>query len=356
MIPKNITREAIIKSIEKVDREGVPKGRESKKYNLRYNEKNYPPKYIVSIANLLINGFELEPHEFSGGKESNDFLAALGFVIKGVISDSVESKADRLIDNLRISTCPIHSNGSYSIQSRTELLIKLINNFNGKTDLLIMPAGFFQTENSPESLYGEIEKKLVGELMKVKSNMHVCFGIDGRNSDDQIGISIRSDGIVAIGRKFYPTEGERNCIICAKNHFVKENGYSRVFEIKNRRFFIAVCYDAFGIRKQKLSNPGADIIINLVHGFYPKGEGGSGEVYFAKYAFAGSSKQWGCPTFGSATFFNRTIPPNWPTGVLCKEDNKSIQEWKYTENGLNVNKETVLNSDNESVLIRTYYV
>lgn len=81
MIPKNIYREHIIKAIEEADRAGIPKDKSSKKFLLEYNGKNYPPKYIISVANKYANGKALDSSEFSGGKETNNFLRALNFNI-----------------------------------------------------------------------------------------------------------------------------------------------------------------------------------------------------------------------------------------------------------------------------------
>jgi len=81
MIPKNIKREHIIKAIEAIERYGAPKGRNSKRFLLEFKRKYYPPKYIISLANKYANGEELDPSEFSGGKETNDFLKNLDFNI-----------------------------------------------------------------------------------------------------------------------------------------------------------------------------------------------------------------------------------------------------------------------------------
>lgn len=81
MIPKNIKKEHIIKALEEIKKSGVPKGRESKRFLLEYNGKNYPPKYIISLANKYANGKELDSKEFSGGRETNNFLKQLGFNI-----------------------------------------------------------------------------------------------------------------------------------------------------------------------------------------------------------------------------------------------------------------------------------
>ncbi|MFJ8243693.1 HNH endonuclease [Peribacillus asahii] len=86
-IPKNINREHVIESIQKVDREGVPERRESTRFSLLYEGKYYPPKYVVSIANIFANGEEYSPSLFSGGEETNRFLKGLGFSIVETESD-----------------------------------------------------------------------------------------------------------------------------------------------------------------------------------------------------------------------------------------------------------------------------
>jgi hypothetical protein len=83
MIPRNIKRGHVARAIQQMDRERVPEGRNSKKFLLECEGKFYPPKYVISLANMFANGKELSPSEFSGGKESNDFLMNLGFKIVG---------------------------------------------------------------------------------------------------------------------------------------------------------------------------------------------------------------------------------------------------------------------------------
>ena len=81
MIPDNITREAVLKAIAEIDSEGIPLTRKSRIYHLVLNGKEYPPKYVITIANKYVNGYELSHEEFTGGKQTNDFLRNLGFVI-----------------------------------------------------------------------------------------------------------------------------------------------------------------------------------------------------------------------------------------------------------------------------------
>ncbi len=81
MIPSNIEREHIIKAIQEIDSNGIPPGRESRKFCLSFEGKQYPPKYVLSLANKFANDEELDPSEFSGGQETNNFLKELGFDI-----------------------------------------------------------------------------------------------------------------------------------------------------------------------------------------------------------------------------------------------------------------------------------
>ncbi|MDQ0201072.1 HNH endonuclease [Neobacillus ginsengisoli] len=81
-IPKNIKREHVLSAISEIDNHGVPEERNSTKFNLLYEGRHYPPKYVLTLANKYANGHELIPSEFSGGKESNSYLSDLGFEIK----------------------------------------------------------------------------------------------------------------------------------------------------------------------------------------------------------------------------------------------------------------------------------
>ena len=81
MIPKNISQNDVIKAIREIDSIGIPSDRHSTKWSVQHNDKQYPPKYIVSIANRFANGEEWHPSKFSGGTETNQVLESLGFKI-----------------------------------------------------------------------------------------------------------------------------------------------------------------------------------------------------------------------------------------------------------------------------------
>jgi hypothetical protein len=101
MIPENIKREHILKAIEEVDRSGVPLERNSEKYDLEYNRRTYPPKYIVSLANKYANNNELDHSTFTGGVETNGFLQSLDFSIVSKRQDDESQQSHDFAPRLR---------------------------------------------------------------------------------------------------------------------------------------------------------------------------------------------------------------------------------------------------------------
>ena len=59
-VPANIERIHLIQAIEKIDREGVPPYRNYKTTACQYNGQLNPCKLIVSWANLIVNGEEID--------------------------------------------------------------------------------------------------------------------------------------------------------------------------------------------------------------------------------------------------------------------------------------------------------
>lgn len=60
--------------------QAIPAHRESRKYDLLYQGKRYPPEYVLSIANSLAAP-DGELHGFEGGKRANNFLKSRGFEV-----------------------------------------------------------------------------------------------------------------------------------------------------------------------------------------------------------------------------------------------------------------------------------
>jgi 5-methylcytosine-specific restriction protein B len=65
--PSNIEREHLLEAIQKIDLEGVTSDEESNYYDVKYGDKYYPPKLVVSFANIFANGSELDRNSFDGG-------------------------------------------------------------------------------------------------------------------------------------------------------------------------------------------------------------------------------------------------------------------------------------------------
>jgi hypothetical protein len=112
MIPKNINREHIIKAIEEIKKVGIPDGRSSRKYFLEYNGEYYPPKYLISLSNKYANGKELDPQEFNGGAETNNYLRDLGFkIVKAsskchIIKPHKENRKKKVSTTYHNERCP----------------------------------------------------------------------------------------------------------------------------------------------------------------------------------------------------------------------------------------------------------
>jgi 5-methylcytosine-specific restriction protein A len=94
-IPSNITAIDIYNAIKEIDEAGVATYRESTSYDLLYIDRRYPPKYVISLANKYANNYELDPGEFNGGVQANNFLRVRGFkIINKQISDVFPLEAD----------------------------------------------------------------------------------------------------------------------------------------------------------------------------------------------------------------------------------------------------------------------
>lgn len=61
-IPNNIQREHIFQAMLKIQREGVPKGRQARQWAVSYEGELYPCKLLISWGNLYANGEELDPN------------------------------------------------------------------------------------------------------------------------------------------------------------------------------------------------------------------------------------------------------------------------------------------------------
>jgi hypothetical protein len=81
-IPNNINRENIFQAMLKINREGIPPGRQPRQWAVQYEGKIYPCKLLISWANIYANGVELDsnPNNFQTYM-AQDYLKNLGFNI-----------------------------------------------------------------------------------------------------------------------------------------------------------------------------------------------------------------------------------------------------------------------------------
>ena len=102
-IPNNITKEHLLKAIEKIDGEGITLNADSNFYDVYYEGKYYPPKLIVSFANIFANGSELDRNSFQGGTNTPCFklLQSNGFEIVFKDNDALNSQKE-LAEYLKI--------------------------------------------------------------------------------------------------------------------------------------------------------------------------------------------------------------------------------------------------------------
>jgi len=255
------------------------------------------------------------------------------------------------------------SDKDYSNDGRIEALSKIVDCIAKETSgdgVILFPGGWFYTDKEkPSTIYDWAEKQIKGILGGVEDDIIVCAGIDGKvdaegYSHDQIAIAVSKGGIDAMGRKFHPAPQEEGLVELAPNHSSEEEGKSRIFELNGVKYFMCVCYDTYGIRHTDLPNPDVDVVLNLVHCFYPVGKGPSGTSFFARHGFAGASKQWKCPVFGTAVFFNCDTYENWPTGVYWNRGDISTVNWGYTYNPIKSEVEFEINIKEGVALVRIY--
>lgn len=257
---------------------------------------------------------------------------------------------------ISVATVLVSCSGGYNVKNRIKLMQCILQCVCTSADLLLFPAGYFKTRQRPCIQLPTLAARIGNLISKSRQKFIVCFGVDGRNSKDQVAAAVNSKGLLGLARKFHPTKVEAGKIDAASDPFVGEDGYSRIIDVGSKRAFLAVCYDSFGIHRLRLDNPGVDFILNLIHVFYPKGEGASGDVYFVKHGLAGASKQWGCPSFGAAVFFNRPVPDAWPSGVLWNQGCKSTQRWKYSDNPLRPVADLKASHGKDTAIVRVYHV
>ena len=111
-IPNNITREHLLLAIKKIDAEGIPANAHSSTYDVVFQSKRYPPKLVVSWANIFANNFELDRSTFEGGLGTSCFNL---LEIEGLTINNKEKKTRKnIMEEFRDYMYTIHQNRTTS--------------------------------------------------------------------------------------------------------------------------------------------------------------------------------------------------------------------------------------------------
>ena len=165
MIPDNIARNHILKAIQEIDREGIPKGRNAKKFKLVFDEKAYPPKYVISLANKYANGEELEPSDFGGGPETNTVLTELRFEIAETSSTTKDNKKSSRSESTE-TTQKEHNERCPDCKDTIERMLKRIYG-------AVKPNYKFRTGTNPEDFS---DKPFYDDLQRIYENLQKYKG------------------------------------------------------------------------------------------------------------------------------------------------------------------------------------
>ena len=215
-------------------------------------------------------------------------------------------------------------------------------------DIYVLPAGFVGTKCSAKECLDTVIDDIGQIINEVDSNSIVCVGFDGEYGKEQLAFAANRDECLSIARKFHHKEETAHEVDLAISFLEEENDHSRIFECKGKKFYLAVCYDIYGINQNEIINPGVDAILNAIHGF-----GGSGDVSgFARKGMAGASQRWKCPVFSAANFSNRQIASNWPTGVLFTDS--AVHRNNLTYDDIRILPSDIIVSDDNEYEIKLY--
>ena len=205
--------------------------------------------------------------------------------------------------------------------------------------VIVFPAGFYRGSAATD-LFSRIGKKVAYAIKAADPDgqVCVCLGLDGLDNRgraaDQLVVAISSRGPEAAGKKFYPTKDEKQFVNLGKPER-GEFGLERVLRWPLRNgstFYLAACYDGYGIGKGATgTQKPADAVLELIHGFDPPPGVNSGVGYYPR-GLARASQNWNCPVFSAASFRNRYLSRDFPSGLWVQGWTEKWNAWKYRYN------------------------
>ncbi len=203
MIPDNITEQHVLQAIERIDKEGIKWPlTKSRKYDLLFNEKVYPPKYIFYIANEIANGDNLSHLAFHTS-EAITYLKKLNpnFVIQEKSTDQVKDLVEKYKGIIR-------NNGIEGELYKWQLL----EQFRGKPDV---DAEDFNAEIRSikfSNLIYQLGLGVIKDIAKERTEAcRDCFkALFDENTDLKTRLKFFDEETLKIYREFKPDENLSN--------------------------------------------------------------------------------------------------------------------------------------------------
>ena len=90
MIPRGLEEEHFLRAADQIDKEGVPSARKAYHYDVILRGEPYPPKYVISLANIFATGSEHPAGRFNA-VEARDYFRSRGYVVNDRRSKSAPS-------------------------------------------------------------------------------------------------------------------------------------------------------------------------------------------------------------------------------------------------------------------------
>ena len=206
MIPKNIAAGHIREAMRKINSEEFPRKNKSHRYCLVADCRHYPPKYTISLANSIVNGYLLSSSEFEGGDNTNDFLHNRGFTVIGCDCGGYDSDTDcaspmqrdaltaeqDLTGDLHRSVDSDVSDTPASIRETSTLCVALVFPWFDESYFFMPSVDDFAKEDVdfvlfPEGYITLPDKKHVGMLKTLATKLNVPLLV-GAKSDVASGI------------------------------------------------------------------------------------------------------------------------------------------------------------------------
>ena len=124
-----------MKALKEIDEKGVEQGRESREWVLLHDGKQYPPKYVISLANKYANGYELLSSEFDS-REAREYLRRLGFKVVKITETEEEVEEEELMLSFEQDLEDYLASNIEALEKGLKLVGRQVEVATGRIDLL----------------------------------------------------------------------------------------------------------------------------------------------------------------------------------------------------------------------------